>query len=130
MLRWQLEVTYQEVRAHLGVETQRQWSDRAIARTTPILMGLFSWVALAPHSLQQDHPITQSTAAWYIKPAPTFVDAIALARRHLWMASEGFSLSAADPRLCTIKRHRLACRASCGTRGAGLLSIRARARTA
>ena len=40
-LRWQLEVTYQEVRIHLGVDTQRQWSDRAIARTTPILMGLF-----------------------------------------------------------------------------------------
>ena len=35
VLRWQLEVTFQEVRTHLGVETQRQWSDRAIARTTP-----------------------------------------------------------------------------------------------
>ena len=43
VLRWQLEVTFQEVRTHLGVETQRQWSDHAIARTTPILMGLFSW---------------------------------------------------------------------------------------
>ena len=42
VLRWQLEVTFQEVRTHLGVETQRQWSDRAIARTTPILLGLFS----------------------------------------------------------------------------------------
>ena len=130
VLRWQLEVTYQEARAHLGVETQRQWSDRAIARTTPILMGLFSWVALAAHSLQQDHPITQRTGAWYIKPVPTFVDAIALVRRHLWMASHSFSTSVPDARLCTIKRHRLACRASCGTRGAGLLSIRARARTA
>ncbi len=49
MLRWQLEVTFQEVRAHLGVETQRQWSDRAIARTTPVLMGRFSWVARATH---------------------------------------------------------------------------------
>ena len=39
VLRWQLEVTFQEVRAHLGVETQRQWSDLAIARTTPILIG-------------------------------------------------------------------------------------------
>ena len=130
VLRWQLEVTYQEARAHPGVETQRQWSDRAIARTTAILMGLFSWVARAAHSLQQDHPITQRTAAWYIKPAPTFVNAIALVRRHLWMASHSFSTSVPDSRLCTIKRHRLACRASCGTRGAGLLSIRARARTA
>ena len=51
VLRWQMEVTYQEVRAHLGVENQRQWSNRAIAtaRATPILMGLFSWIALAAH---------------------------------------------------------------------------------
>ena len=94
VLRWQLEVTFQEVRTHLGVETQRQWSDLAIARTTPILLGLFSWTALAAHALQKHHPITQRTAAWYAKPSPTFVDAIALARRHLWLASEGFSLSA------------------------------------
>ena len=96
VLRWQLEVTYQEARAHPGVETQRQWSDRTIARTTAILMGLFSWVARAAHSLQQDHPITQRTAAWYIKPAPTFVNAIALVRRHLWMASHSFSTSVPD----------------------------------
>ena len=70
----------QEVRAHLGMETQRQWSDRAIARTTPVLMGLFSWTALAAHSLHQDSPITQRTAAWHDKPSPTFVDAIALVR--------------------------------------------------
>ena len=106
VLRWQLEVTFQEVRAHLGVETQPlatrldrvgQWSDRAIARTTPTLLGLFSWTTLAAHALQKRHSMTQRTAAWYDKPSPTFVDAIALVRRHLWLASEGFSLSAADP---------------------------------
>ena len=97
VLRWQLEVTFQEVRSHLGVETQRQWSDLAIARTTPVLLGLFSWTALAAHGLQKQHPMTQRTAAWYDKPSPTFVDAIALVRRHLWLASEGFSLSAANP---------------------------------
>ena len=96
VLRWQLEVTFQEVRAHLGVETQRQWSDLAIARTTPTLLGLFSWTTLAAHALQKRHPITQRTAAWYDKPSPTFVDAIALVRRHLWLASEDFSLSVAD----------------------------------
>ena len=82
------------------METQRQWSDLAIARTTPALLGLFSWTTLAAHALQKrhpitQHPITQRTAAWYDKPSPTFVDAIALVRRHLWLASEGFSLSAA-----------------------------------
>ena len=97
VLRWQLEVTFQEVRAHLGVETQRQWSDRAIARTTPILMGLFSWTTLAAHLMQEQRPMSHRTAAWYAKPSPTFVDAIALVRRHLWLASEGFSLSDAEP---------------------------------
>ena len=96
VLRWQLEVTFQEARSHLGMETQRQWSDLAIARTTPILLGLFSWTTVAAHTLQKHHPITQRTAAWYDKPSPTFVDAIALVRRHLWLASEGFSLSAAS----------------------------------
>ena len=44
VLRWQLEVTFPEARAHLGRETQRQWSNRAIQRTTPALFGLFSLV--------------------------------------------------------------------------------------
>ena len=96
VLRWQLEVTFQEVRTHLGVETQRQWSDLAIPRTTPVLLGLFCFTTLAAHALQKRHPMTQRTAAWYDKPSPTFVDAIALVRRHLWLASEGFSLSVAD----------------------------------
>ena len=61
------------------------------------LLGLFSWTTLAAHALQQERPIAQRTAAWYDKPSPTFVDAIALVRRHLWLASEGFALSAADP---------------------------------
>ena len=52
----QLEVTFQEVRTHLGVETQRQWSDLAIARTTPVLLGLFSWTTLAAHALQKTAP--------------------------------------------------------------------------
>ena len=65
VLRWQLEVTFQEVRIHLGVETQRQWSDLAISRTTPILLGLFSWTTLAAHALQKRHPMTQRRAAWY-----------------------------------------------------------------
>ena len=57
VLRWQLEVTFHETRDHLGMETQHQWFDQAIVRTTPILMGLFSWVTLVAHLLQQQHPI-------------------------------------------------------------------------
>ena len=95
--RWQPEVTFQEVRTHLGVATRRQSSDRAIARTTPVLPGRFSWTTLAAHALQKQRPMTQRKAAWYDKPSPTFVDAIALVRRHRWLASEGFSTSATDP---------------------------------
>ena len=97
VLRWQLEVTFQEVRAHLGVETQRQWSDRAIARTTPALFGLFSWVSLAGHLSQKERPAIPRTAAWYAKPLPTFADAIALVRRDLWQASGSFSMSDREP---------------------------------
>ena len=96
LVRLWRKVTFQEARTHLGMETQRQWSDLAIARTTPALLGLFSWTTLAAHALQKQHPMTPRTAAWYDKPSPTFVDAIALVRRHLWLVSEGFSLSAAS----------------------------------
>jgi len=53
MKRWCVEVTFEESRAHLGIETQRQWSDMAIERTTPCLFGLYSVVALLGRSL---HP--------------------------------------------------------------------------
>lgn len=80
--RWQVEVTFQEVRAHLGVETQRQWSNLAILRTTPALLGIFSLVTLMAHSLQVNLPLQQM--AWYVKPLPTFVDALALVRCLFW----------------------------------------------
>ena len=97
VLRWQLEVTFQEVRTHLGVETQRQWSDLAIARTTPALLGLFSWVTLAAHLLPGDQRIPVRSAAWYEKPLPTFSDTLALVRRALWPASATFCMSDSEP---------------------------------
>jgi hypothetical protein len=84
ILRWQLEVTFHEVRAHLGVETQRQWSERAIRRTTPALMGLFSLVTLFAHEPMMQRPSPVRQAAWYAKGTPTFLDALALVRRSLW----------------------------------------------
>lgn len=74
-LRWQVEVTFEEVRAHLGVETGRQWSSLAIERTTPILLALFSVVAALAHQLQAHHPFVLPKAAWYHKQLPTFADA-------------------------------------------------------
>jgi hypothetical protein len=82
--RWPVEVTFAETRRHLGVETQRQWSDRAIARTTPILLGLFSLVALLATRLVRNGRLPARAAAWYAKPAPTFSDALGAVRRHWW----------------------------------------------
>jgi hypothetical protein len=86
VMRWQLEVTFQEVRAHLGVETQRQWSDWAIARTTPALLGLFSLVTLLAHHSTRRGKLPIRQAAWYAKPLPTFSDALAVVRHQLWQA--------------------------------------------
>jgi hypothetical protein len=82
--RWRMEVTFEEARAHLGLETQRQWSDLAIARTTPVLLGLFSLVTLMADCLCTRHTMPVRRAAWYTKERPTFADAMALTRRYLW----------------------------------------------
>jgi DDE superfamily endonuclease len=82
--RWQVEVTFEEVRAHLGVETQRQWSDKAILRTTPVLLGLYSIVTLWAHDLSKLRKFKPRTAAWYPKSVLTFSDAIAAVRREIW----------------------------------------------
>jgi hypothetical protein len=82
--RWQVEVTFEEVRAHLGVETQRQWSDKAILRTTPLLLGLYSIIILWTHDLAKSRKLHPRTAAWYPKAVLTFSDAIAAVRREIW----------------------------------------------
>jgi hypothetical protein len=87
VLRWRLEVTWQEARTHLGMETQRQWNGYAIARTTPALLGLFSIVTLLAGQLAQEHALPVRRAIWYRKPLPTFADAIAVVRQHLWTST-------------------------------------------
>jgi hypothetical protein len=86
VMRWSVEVTFEESRAHLGVETQRQWSDQAIARTTPVLLGLFSLVTLLALQLSHDGQIPVPMTAWYHKAEPTFSDCLGLVRQHLWRA--------------------------------------------
>jgi DDE superfamily endonuclease len=89
VMRWQLEVTFQEVRKHLGFETQRQWSELAIRRTTPALMGLFSVVTLIAHGrMVQASGVFRRQASWYHKAHPTFADALALVRKELWAQEE------------------------------------------
>lgn len=101
--RWPMEPTFRHVRQHLGVETQRQWSDKAIARTTPALMGLFSVITILAHSLITRHGLTLPTAAWYSKSLPTFSDALALVRSRLWLHST-FSMSADEPDIVNVPR--------------------------
>ena len=101
--RWPIETTFEESRAHLGIETQRQWSERAIERTTPCLFGLYSLVALCGQALYPDAEIPIRTSAWYIKQEATFADVLAAVRRHLW-GGFSYSTSARDPDLLEIPR--------------------------
>jgi hypothetical protein len=96
VLRWQLEVTFEEARAHLGVETQRQWSDLAIMRTTPAVLGLFSLITAFAHQLLQGQELAARQAAWYQKTLPTFSDTLALVRHHLWPVSISWMSGAKD----------------------------------
>ncbi len=100
---WAIEVTFEEARRHLGVETQRQWSGLAILRTTPALLGLFSLVTLWAHPRMGPTTDVVRQAAWYPKARPTFSDALALVRRELW-AQSAFCISALDPDMIEIPR--------------------------
>ena len=95
--RWSMEVTFQAVRTYLGVETPPtgypQWSDQAILRTTPALLGLFSWVVLTTHVLQQGKPVIPRRSAWYTKQDPTFSDVLAFMRQTLWRRTPLFRRS-------------------------------------
>ena len=103
--RRQIEVTFQEVRQRLGFETQRQWSELAIRRTAPALLGLFSLVALIAH--RQRGQITNAVrrVAWYDKRHPTFFDALALVRKELWAQEMGFCGSAQEVESIKVPRH-------------------------
>jgi hypothetical protein len=103
VMRWPMEVTFHEVRTHLGVETQRQWSDLAILRTTPALLGLFSLVTLFAHHLLDEQPFPVRQSAWYAKALPTFSDTLAFVRQHLW-SSTFFSTSSSQADMMQIPR--------------------------
>lgn len=96
--RWGLEVTFHEVREHLGVETQKQWSDKAIARTTPILMALYTMVCLIGHRLNEESPLVSEKAAWYDKgKVITFSDLLKAVRIDLWKDNLFYRKEFSDP---------------------------------
>jgi hypothetical protein len=101
--RWATEVTFAEARRHLGVETQRQWSDRAIARTTPALLGLYSLVTLWADELHRGSAILPRAATWYAKRTATFSDALAAVRRVIW-AEAALRASASDGEAAKVPR--------------------------
>ena len=86
VMRWAVEVTFEEARAHLGVETQRQWSEQAIARTTPVLLAVFSLVTVWALQVCHGGPSPVPVTAWYHKAEPTFSDGLTRGRRQLWRA--------------------------------------------
>ncbi|WDD36925.1 hypothetical protein PQG02_34390 (plasmid) [Nostoc sp. UHCC 0926] len=100
--RWQIEVTFEEVRKHLGMETQRQWSDQSIGRTTPIQLGLFSLVVILADYLQANFSWTIQQMIWYFKGLPTFSDALALVRRFFWASI--FSTSSKTTQMIKVPR--------------------------
>ena len=103
VLRWQREVTCEETRAHLGIETHRQWAELAIARTTPALVGLFSLVTLFAHQLLHGRALPVRQAAWYAKLVPTFADTLAFVRQQLWPVGISY-LSPDNPDVVEIPR--------------------------
>jgi hypothetical protein len=102
--RWQMESTFQEIRQRLGFETQRHWSELAIQRTAPALLGLFSVVALLAHRYMAKGEGIVRGAAWYDKTRPTFSDALALVRRQLWAQEETFCGSAQENDMVKVPR--------------------------
>jgi hypothetical protein len=101
--RWTMEVTCEEARTHLGMETQRQWNDRAMARTTPALLSLYSIITLTAQQLIEKGATCMRSTAWYGKTRPTFSDAIALVRRQLWEHIH-FSMSQQETDMIKIPR--------------------------
>jgi DDE superfamily endonuclease len=101
--RWRMEVTFEEARAHVGIETQRQWNDLAIARSTPALFGVFSLVTLMADRLIKGKVSPIRTATWYAKERPTFSDAIAIVRRCLWSGCH-FSTSGSNRDVLKVPR--------------------------
>jgi hypothetical protein len=106
MKRWPLEVTFEESRAHLGVETQREWSDKAVERSTPCVLGLYSLVSLFAGALYPRGDVPVQQTAWYHKQQATFSDVLTAVRRALW-GDFHFQTSRENPDMLLIARAEL-----------------------
>ena len=103
MLRWQVAVTFEEARAHLGMETQRQWTTKAVARTTPCVLGLYSLITLLAKRVYEQQGLTVRHEAWYAKERVTFSDTLAMVRRWLW-TDQHFQMSKTEADMMKVPR--------------------------
>jgi len=101
--RWQVEVTFEEARAHLGMEIQRQESDKAVPRTTPCVLGLYALIILLAERLREQHALTVRREVWYAKENVTFSDTLAMGRRWLW-ADQHFQMSQTQADMIQVPR--------------------------
>lgn len=86
-LRWNIEVTFQEARQLLGLETTRHWCRRSVLRVTPLIFGLFTAVTLVWQQLpaaRRRRIILDSCTPCYRKRFATFADALHAVRHELW----------------------------------------------
>jgi len=81
--RWNIETTFAEMRAYLGLETTRGRCAKTVLRAEPCLFGLYSVVALWYEQLPAEAQAGPGVA-WEGKGALTFSDAIMAVRRWLW----------------------------------------------
>jgi len=110
VLRWNLEATFAEVRAHLGIETQRQWSEKAIKRTTPVLFGLFSLICLIAYKQnQQENDLVKGcSTAWYDKSDnATFSDVLSYVKRLILLGKSNNYKSACNDEFIKIRKQDL-----------------------
>jgi DDE superfamily endonuclease/Archaeal putative transposase ISC1217 len=82
--RWNIETTFQELRAYLGLETTRGWSRNTVLRAAPCLFGLYTVVVLLYVDLPARYRRVQ-VVDWPGKGDVTFSDAITAVRRWLWV---------------------------------------------
>jgi hypothetical protein len=82
--RWNIEVTFQEVRTHLGFTTPRNWSKKSVLRTGPCLLGLYSLVSLIHARALGGVSAAPLRTPWYAKQNATFSDALSAVRRLCW----------------------------------------------
>ncbi len=82
--RWTIEVTFEESKRFLAVESTRNRKKESVLRSFPLLMGLFSLISLWYFDRFKKQPKVTTAQAWYPKTQPTFADAISTMRKEIW----------------------------------------------